>query len=246
MKAVSNIVNLQKRQVSEPSGSSRAERKDGMFFSEAMTFKDGDAEGAFAAAPTVTPISSVELTFIENLRAGDAAAYELLVEKYSGDIYALLLRLTSDADEASDLTQETFMQAFRHISKFRGDSALKTWLFRIAINETRNRFRWWKRRSRSSTVSLDASVGETDLTISDTIADRGISPEEAALSREREQALLKALSELKPVFREAIILADIEGLSYEECADAAGVNIGTVKSRISRGREELRKKLKGF
>lgn len=196
---------------------------------------------------SVSPlIVDEEPVFIDKLRAGDAAAFETLIDRYSGDIYALLYRLTENAEEASDLTQDTFLRALRSIGSFQGRSELKTWLFRIAINESRNRFRWWKRRKRDQTISLDISIGDSETPLSDTLADRSISPEEAALSSEREYALKAALLELPEVYREAIVLCDIEGMSYEETATALGIGIGTVKSRVSRGREELRRRLKDF
>ena len=138
------------------------------------------------------------------------------------------------------------MRALRSIKGFRGDAELKTWLFRIAINESRNRFRWWKRRRRDQTISLDAIIGDSETTIADRLADGSISPEDAALSHEREYALQAALLDIPDVYREAIILCDVEGMSYEGTAAALGVGIGTVKSRISRGREELRRRLKDF
>jgi len=123
---------------------------------------------------------------------------------------------------------------------------LKTWLFRIAINESRNRHRWWKRRFRERTVSLDDTVGDTDITLHDTLADTSENPESSLLRRETEQALEAALISLPQSFREVIVLCDIEGQSYQQIAEVLGINIGTVKSRIARGREELRRRLKGF
>ena len=102
--------------------------------------------------------SSAETQFLERLKAGDATAFNRLVEDRHADIYALLVRLTDDPEEARDLTQETFLQAFRNIAGFRGDADLRTWLYRIAVNQARNRWRWWKRRRRDRTVSLDAPV----------------------------------------------------------------------------------------
>lgn len=213
-----------------------------MIFSESITFADEDIGRAVTSVAANG--SREDNAFLDALRAGDAAAFETLVDRYSSDIYALLYRLTSNPDEASDLTQDTFLRALRSVKGFRGDASLKTWLFRIAINESRNRFRWWKRRRRDVTVSLDVAIGETERTLHDTLADHGKSPEDSALDREREARLAEALSELTDIYREAIVLCDIEGLSYEETAAALGVNLGTVKSRISRGRQELRRKLK--
>lgn len=217
-----------------------------MIFSKSMTFDGEEIGRAVVSASTANVQSSDELLFVDKLKAGDAAAFETLVDRYSSDLYALLYRLTSNAEEASDLTQDTFLRALRSIRSFRGDAELKTWLFRIAINESRNRFRWWKRRRRDVTISLDATIGESGTAFSDTLSDNSISPEDAALTREREYAITAALGEIGEVYREAIILCDIEGMSYDETAAALGIGIGTVKSRISRGREELRRRLKDF
>lgn len=217
-----------------------------MIFSKSITFDGEEIGRAVVSATTASVHGRDELLFIDRLKAGDAAAFEILVDRYSGDIYALLYRLTSNAEEAGDLTQDTFLRALRSIKGFRGDAELKTWLFRIAINESRNRFRWWKRRRRDETISLDATIGDSETTFSDTLADNSISPEDAALSREREYAISVALADIADIYREAIILCDVEGMSYDETAAALGIGIGTVKSRISRGREELRKRLKDF
>ena len=211
-----------------------------------MTFDQEDLRQAVTTAPVAPDCSRADAEFIENLRARDSAAFDVLMTRYSPDVFALLCRLTSDQDEAADLTQDTFLSALRSIKGFRGESGLKTWLFRIAINESRNRFRWWKRRRRDQTLSLDATIGDSETRVWETISDRSISPEAAVLERERSEALHEALDSLKAVYREAIVLCDIEGLSYEECAAALDTNIGTVKSRISRGRDDLRRRLKGF
>jgi RNA polymerase sigma-70 factor, ECF subfamily len=217
-----------------------------MVFTRSMTLDEEEFRNATLATGTLSDRNSAESDFIEKLKARDAAAFDTLVERYSGEVFALLYRLSQNADEAGDLTQETFLNALRSIHKFRGDAGIRTWLFRIAVNESRNRFRWWKRRRRDQTVSLDSLIGSTEMLVSETIADTGLSPEEEVLRRERESALRMALLDLPPAFREAVILCDIEGLSYEETAIALDVGLGTVKSRISRGREELRRKLKGF
>ena len=216
-----------------------------MVFTKSTTFDDEEIGRAVVAAQPAAALIEEPL-FIDKLKAGDAAAFDTMVDRYSPEIFRLLYRLTENAEEASDLTQDTFLRAYRSIGKFRGDSELKTWLFRIAINESRNRFRWWKRRKRDLTISIDSTLGSSDLTVSDTLADRSQSPEEAALAREREYALKTALLEMPDIYREVVVLCDIEGFSYEETAEALGVRLGTVKSRISRGREELRRRLKDY
>jgi RNA polymerase sigma-70 factor, ECF subfamily len=198
-----------------------------------------------AAVADVRP--QAEAQFIERLKRGDAAAFETLVNERSGEIFGLLYRLTENVEEARDLTQETFLRAFQSISHFRGESDLRTWIYRIAINQARNRWRWWRRRRREATVSIDApEIGGGRLGLVATLkANTGRDPEQDTLLSEREQALKKALSSLKRVYREAVILRDIEGFAYEEIATTLDISIGTVKSRLARGRQELRRKLEG-
>ena len=199
---------------------------------------------ASAAASDVR--SPSEDQFLERLRRGEAIAYERLVAEHSGDVYALLFRLTSDAEEARDLTQETFLRAFQNINRFRGDASLKTWIYRIAINQARNRWRWWRRRRRDVTVSLDATDDQHERPLAATLPGSDApSPEDETLAHERETQLREALDGLRRSYREAVILRDVEGFSYEEIAATLQLSIGTVKSRISRGRLELRRKLEG-
>ena len=214
-----------------------------MFFNKSITIDEEGIGKVATAAQDSSVGSNVEAVFIEKLKAGDAKAFDTLVNRYTNDIYALLYQITQDAEEAGDLTQETFLRALKAIKKFRGDADIKTWLYRIAINQSRNRFRWWKRRKREKTISIDQTFGESETPLSETFAGNNLNPEEDVLRREREKILIKALQELSDIFREAVVLCDIEGLSYEEIAVALDINIGTVKSRIARGREELRRKL---
>jgi len=197
---------------------------------------------ADAAEARPTP----DALFIERLRAGEAAAFEHLVNERSAEIYGLLYRLTEDAEEARDLTQETFLQVFRNIAHFRGDADLRTWLYRIAVNQARNRWRWWRRRRRGATVSLDATDDEHKLSLATRLIDeQAVDPEQQTLAHEREKILHAALRTLARPYREAVVLRDVEGLSYEEVAAALEISIGTVKSRLSRGRTELRRRLDG-
>lgn len=217
-----------------------------MFFSRSIAFDDEDQLDAVSAAQGSAVFPNSESRFIEKLKAGDSDAFDELIGKFSADVYGMLYRLTENAEESADLTQETFLSALTAIKGFRGEAGLKTWLFRIAINHSRNRFRWWKRRRRDVTVSLDAEIGNGETKVHETLSDKGRSPEETAIASERERALLAALSELPEIFREAVILCDFEGLSYEDISASLGLNLGTVKSRIARGRDDLRKKLKDF
>jgi RNA polymerase sigma-70 factor, ECF subfamily len=199
----------------------------------------------------VAPAASVEMRptaeaeFIERLKRGEAAAFEQLVSDRSGEIYGLLFRLTENSEEARDLTQETFLRAFQSIERFRGEADLRTWIYRIAINQARNRWRWWRRRRRDWTVSLDAPQGKSNQPLMATLPEASANPEQKTLAREREVALRSALQRLSRVYREAVILRDIEGFTYEEIAATLGINVGTVKSRLARGRHELKQKLEG-
>ena len=215
-----------------------------MSFGEPIALRGQELEQV-AAAPSGESRAAVggDAQFIERLRAGEAAAFDRLVQERSSDVYALLYRLTEDAEEARDLTQETFLRVFQSIDRFRGDADLKTWIYRIAINQARNRWRWWRRRRRDVTISLDAEFARDEQPLHARLRDTGIDPEQETLMREREMALRRALRTLGRLYREVVILRDVEGLSYEEVAAALEISIGTVKSRLSRGRQELRRKL---
>jgi RNA polymerase sigma-70 factor, ECF subfamily len=204
-----------------------------------------DLEGV-ASAAAIEVRSTAEDEFLEKLRRGDTAAFETMVVDNSGDVYSLLYRLTSDPEEARDLTQETFLRAFQSISHFRGDANLKTWIYRIAINQARNRWRWWRRRRRDVTVSLDGTDEQRNLPLAATLRnENAINPEQETLAHEREDQLRQALMGLRRSYREAVILRDVEGFTYDEISATLQISIGTVKSRISRGRLEIRRKLEG-
>ncbi len=184
-----------------------------------------------------------ESKLIARLKAGEMSAFDELVEEYQSLVYALSYRILGDAEDARDAAQETFLKIYRHFARFRGEASLKTWICRIAINQARSTERWWRRRNRANTCSLDAPLGlnrEDGRLLADYLESENASPEIETLSRERGRRIETALCELKKDFRIAVILRDIEGLSYEEIAFVTEVSVGTVKSRIARGREMLR------
>lgn len=216
-----------------------------MSYGEQIALRGHGSLEQVAPATLVDVRSPVDEQFLERLKRGEPAAFDCLVKERSSDVYALLYRLTEDAEEARDLTQETFLRAFQSISRFRGDADLKTWIYRIAINQARNRWRWWRRRRRDVHVSLDAASGQSDQTLGDRLPANDVNPEQETLAHERETILRTALNSLGRSYREAVILRDVEGFSYEEIAATLEISIGTVKSRLSRGRLELRRKLTG-
>jgi RNA polymerase sigma-70 factor (ECF subfamily) len=178
---------------------------------------------------------------VESLRNGSEPAYEELLARFQQPVYTLAMRLLSNQAEACDVVQEVFLKIFRHIDHFRGQSSLKTWIYRITVNEAHNARRWFSRH-RSREVDLDTEPEEYR-DWRETIADGGRSPFELALNHERAGIIQSALERINPVFREAVVLRDITDLSYEEIALVLGVSLGTVKSRILRGREALREQL---
>jgi len=185
-----------------------------------------------------------EARLIERLRAGDLTAFEELVSCFERPVYLLCYRLLGDGEDARDAAQETFLKVYRGIGSFRAESGLKTWIYRIAINQAMNQQRWWRRRHKDDTLSLDLSRNGTEQSIGLMLPSSAMSPEDEAISNQRERRIMRALAEIKEEFKVALVLREIEELSYEEIAETLKISIGTVKSRIARGREELRRRLK--
>lgn len=184
-----------------------------------------------------------DLRLVDALREGSERAYEELLTRFQQPVYTLALRLVSEPSEASDVVQEVFLKVFRNIGNFRGQSTLKTWIYRITVNEAHNARRWFFRH-RSREVELDTGP-EAICNWKEILPDRSRSPFEAAFDREQHVMIEAALEKINPIFREAVVLRDITDLSYEEVAEVLGVSLGTVKSRILRGREALREQLAG-
>lgn len=186
---------------------------------------------------------SDDLRLIEGLCAGSAEAYESLIERFQQPVYALALRLLSDQSEACDVVQEVFLKVFRNVGHFRGQSSLKTWIYRITVNEAHNARRWFFRHRRRE-VELDTDPEEAR-NWKETLPDGSRSPYDETLAREQRVMIDAALEKINPAYRDAVVLRDITDLRYEEIAEILGVSLGTVKSRILRGREALREKLAG-
>ena len=160
----------------------------------------------------------------------------------SHPVYSLIARNLRDPADAADVTQEVFVKVFRNISGFCGDSSLRTWIYRIALHEASNQRRWWNRHKRQETT-IDAQQeneeGET-FSLADALATTDASPYDCAARSEIQQRVTAALSALPQAFREVVVLREIEGFGYEEIAEILQVNLGTVKSRLTRGRAALR------
>jgi RNA polymerase sigma-70 factor, ECF subfamily len=170
-----------------------------------------------------TGLTAEEALFVLRLQANEDAAYDELVRTYSSSIFHVAYRMLGDSAEASDVVQEIFLKVFRNIAGFKGEAALKTWVFRIAFSEILNRLRWWKRRHRYSTVSLDDQPNGVGTGAAHTVASSGPTPEQALQSKEQETSIQQALGRLSREHRSIIVLRDIEGFSYNEIADVLGV-----------------------
>jgi RNA polymerase sigma-70 factor (ECF subfamily) len=182
-----------------------------------------------------------EVAFVDRLQVGSDEAFETLISLYQAPIYNVAYRILGDASEASDAVQETFMKIFKGIKTFRGESGLKTWIYRIAISEGLNRQRWWKRWRHHAPISVDDTSPNGARLVE--VRDSRPTPESACAQMEMEREVQRALNGLSFEHRVAVVLRDIEGLSYEEIAETLGLSLGTVKSRLWRARSELKTKL---
>ena len=182
-----------------------------------------------------------EVAFVDRLQVGSDEAFETLIGLYQAPIYNVAYRILGDASEASDAVQETFMKIFKGIKTFRGESGLKTWIYRIAISESLNRQRWWKRWRHHAPVSIDDTFPNGARLVE--VTDSRPTPESACAQMEMEREVQRALNGLSFEHRVAVVLRDIEGLSYEEIAETLGLSLGTVKSRLWRARSEMKTKL---
>jgi RNA polymerase sigma-70 factor (ECF subfamily) len=193
------------------------------------------------AALTAHDVLSDDERLMGRLRAGEPDAYEQLIELYQQPVYNLVCRLMDDPSETPDVVQEVFLKVFRNIGSFRGNSSLKTWIYRISFNEAYNHRRWFSRHKKQE-VGLEKD-DEESIGFSDVLPDRGRSAFDLVSDLETQELIEEALTGLNPAFRAAVVLRDIEDLSYEEIAEVLQVSLGTVKSRILRGREALKKAL---
>jgi len=204
----------------------------------------GVSSGAFsvkqAGLVEWAEVGGREASLVQRCTSGEDAAYAELVTDHQRMVVQLAVNLLGDRDEALDLSQEVFLKVFRTIHRFRCQSSLRTWIYRIAVNQARNRHRFWRRRHRADQVSLDAHVAAHGEFLSG-----GLSrPDRVLDQKELANCLQSALDHLPFDQRTAIVLREVDGLSYEEIAFSLGVAIGTVKSRLTRARQALRLELR--
>lgn len=196
--------------------------------------------GNIASALT---LRSDEAALIAELQAGSEEAFAWLISRYHQPIYSLLARTLHDRADAADLTQEVFVKVFRGVARFHGESSLRTWIYRIALHEASNQRRWWTRHKQQE-VPIEQELSErssgTSFKLKEMLIDPAESPYEMAMHAENRARVEAALSRVPEPFRTTLVLRDIEGFVYEEVAEIQGVNLGTVKSRLVRGRALLK------
>ena len=196
--------------------------------------------GNLASALTFQP---QEAALIAELQAGSEEAFAGLIAHYHQPIFSLLARTVQDREVAADLTQEVFVKVFRCVGSFHGESSLRTWMYRIALHEASNQRRWWMRHKQAE-VPIEQEVGDSEsaqpVLLKETLVDPAESPYDLALHEETRARVEAALRQVPEPFRTTLILRDIEGFVYEEVAEMQGVNLGTVKSRLVRGRAALK------
>ena len=199
-----------------------------------------------ASAIAVRP--QEEAAIVAELKAGSESAYVWLIGEFQQPVYGLVYRIVNDSADAADTTQEVFLKVFRGMKHFNGESSLKTWIYRIALHEAANRRRWWFRhKARETSIEpaepeiSGSGCGET--AIQAALTDRADSPFDNVAHHEVQHKVEEELGKIAEPYRTTLILRDLEEMSYEEIADILEVSLGTVKSRLTRGREALRQRL---
>jgi RNA polymerase sigma-70 factor (ECF subfamily) len=201
----------------------------------------GDLAGAIG-------IRAQESAIVAELKAGSEEAYAWLIGEFHQPIYSLVYRIVSDPADAADTTQEVFLKVFRGMKHFHGESSLKTWIYRIAVHEASNRRRWWFRHKAKET-SIEPALDDSGLNPSgmrDTLVDERESPFDSVVHEEVRARVEEELRQISEPYRTTVILRDLEEMSYEEIAEITAVSLGTVKSRLTRGREALRRRLTSY
>jgi RNA polymerase sigma-70 factor, ECF subfamily len=190
-------------------------------------------------------ITTEDVALVADLKAGSEEAFAVLISQYHQPLYSHIARSLNDPADAADITQEVFIKVFRSIRGFHGDSSLRTWLYRIALHEASNQRRWWSRHKKQeitidSSFESDPDAENSHLSLASTLADQSDSPFDHAAQAQVRERVEAALRQIPEAFRTVVILREIEGFAYEEIAEILNVNLGTVKSRLTRGRAALR------
>ncbi len=191
--------------------------------------------------------SQEEAAIVAELKAGSEAAYAWLIGEFQQPVYGLVYRIVNDPADAADTTQDVFLKVFRGMKHFHGSSSLKTWIYRIALHEAANRRRWWFRhKARETSIEpVEAETGSAEA-MQAALTDPADSPFDNVAHREVQRRVELEVRQLPEPYRTTLILRDLEDMSYEEIAEVLQISLGTVKSRLTRGREILRQRLAAY
>ncbi len=185
-----------------------------------------------------------EAAIVAELKAGSEEAYAWLIGEFQRPVYGLVYRMVSDPADAAETTQDVFLKVFRGIKNFHGESSLKTWIYRIALHEAANRKRWWFRhKAHEAPIEAGDSEGLPDEAMRQALTDHSDSPFDNVAHREVQAQVDRELRNLPEPYRTTLILRDLEEMSYEEIAEVLQISVGTVKSRLTRGRQALKERL---
>ncbi len=180
---------------------------------------------------------------LDRCRAGDEEAFDDLVRRHQQRAFNIAFQFLRDREDATEVAQDAFVRIYRSVDNFRGECEFTTWLHQIVVNLARNKYRWWKRRGRQSSVSLDSPVEMADGEAPIQIAASGDAPDVETVKAEFVELLSRRMEELPCKLREVLVFRNVENLSYEQIAVVLDCSIGTVKSRIARAREALRESM---
>jgi RNA polymerase sigma-70 factor, ECF subfamily len=185
-----------------------------------------------------------EATIVAELKAGSEEAYAWLIGEFQQPVYGLVYRIVNDPADAADTTQDVFLKVFRGMKHFHGGSSLKTWIYRIALHEAANRRRWWFRhKAKETSIEPVESEAAGEHPMQTALTDRADSPFDSVAHREVQKRVEEELRKLPEPYRTTLILRDLEEMSYDEIAEVLEISLGTVKSRLTRGRDALRQRL---
>ncbi len=187
---------------------------------------------------------ALDRLLVARFKKGDQTAFDEMVSRYWGRIYAMVNQLLRNTQDAEEVTQDAFIRAHRGLENFRGDSAFSTWLYQIATNLARNRYWYWWRRKRDKSISIDQPIGsEGDMTLADVLPAQVETPDDITVTQEFVDHIAIGMEKLSAKHREVLVLRNIKNMTYEEIAQVLAISVGTVKSRIARARDSLRSKL---
>jgi RNA polymerase sigma-70 factor (ECF subfamily) len=197
---------------------------------------------------SVIDIRAEESAIVAELKAGSEQAYAWLIAQFHQPVYSLVYRMVNDPADAADTTQEVFLKVFRGMKHFHSECTLKTWIYRIALHEASNCRRWWFRHKSKETSMepLGEANGDGAYGLKDSLVDGSESPFDSVAHEEVRARVEEELRQVPEPFRTAVILRDLEEMSYEEIAEVTKVTLGTVKSRLTRGRDALRQRLAAY